>query len=99
MLIIVPIALAAAPGEAPPLALHPAYQRLAELKAVAEQAAMVPELRYVPAERIEYVSTDLYRVTAGKCRIDARIIDLPVPEGVVGGRRFEVRLGKGVCRK
>jgi hypothetical protein len=35
----------------------------------------------------------------GRCHVDARIHDLPVPRGVVGGRRFEVRLGRRICRR
>jgi hypothetical protein len=92
------LAAAASGPEAPPLALSPAYQRLAELRAIAEKPGIVDALKEVPIERVEYVSSDLYRVTAGKCRLEARIVDLPRPHNVAGGRRFEVQVGKAVCR-
>jgi hypothetical protein len=47
--------------------------------------------------RIEYVRPDRYRVTAGRCYVDATIIGLPMPRGMVGARRFEVRVGALVC--
>jgi len=85
---------AAAPAGA---ALPPNYQRLAELRAVLNHQGITAAFGGTPIERVEFVRTDLYRVSAGRCRVDARIVDLPVPRGVVGGRRFEVRVGQRVC--
>ncbi len=85
-------ALAAWPASA---ALPPHYQRLAELRAVlalADVAALG-----APVDRVEWVRADLYRVTAGRCRVDVRIVDLPTPRNVVGARRFEARPGRRVC--
>lgn len=88
--------LAAAPAGA---ALPPNYQRLAELRAVLALPAVGTAFGLAPIERIEYVHTDLYRLTAGRCHLDVRIVDLPTPRNVVGGRRFEARAGRPVCRR
>jgi hypothetical protein len=93
------LALSAAALAAPPLsaALAPNYQRIAELRAVLNHPGVNNALGGVPIERIEYVRRDLYRVTAGRCRLDVAIHGLPTPRGVAGPRRFEVRPGKRVC--
>lgn len=91
------IILAAAPASA---ALPPQYQRLAELRAVLNHPGVTGAFGVTePIERIEYVRTDLYRVSAGRCHLDVRIVDLPTPRNVVGGRRFEARPGRRVCRR
>jgi len=89
-------ALAAAPASA---ALAPNYQRLAELRAVLNHQGVSAGFGSTPIERIEYVRTDLYRVSAGRCRMDVAIVDLPTPRGMTGGRRFAVRPGVRVCRR
>ncbi len=90
-------ALAALPAQA---ALPPQYQRLAELRAVLDHPGVTGAFGVAePIERVEYVSPDLYRVTAGRCRMDVRIVGLPVPQGVVGGRRFEARPGRRICTR
>jgi len=88
--------LAATPAAA---ALPPQYQRLAELRAVLNHAGVARAFDRVPIERIEYVRTDLYRVSAGRCHLEVRIVDLPTPRNVVGGRRFEARPGQRMCRR
>jgi hypothetical protein len=88
------LALATGAGSAP-AALPPQYQRIAELRAVLDRAANA--FGGVLIQRIEYVRPDLYRVTAGRCYVDATIIGLPMPRGMVGARRFEVRVGALVC--
>jgi hypothetical protein len=88
------LALAAVPAAA---ALAPNYQRIAELNAVLEHPGVANAMP--PIDRIEYVRTDLYRVTAGRCRLDVRIVDLPVPRGMVGARHFEARPGRRVCAR
>ncbi len=88
--------LAATPAAA---ALPPQYQRLAELRAVLNHAGVARAFDSVPIERIEYVRTDLYRVSAGRCHVEVRIVDLPTPRNVVGGRRFEARPGQRICRR
>jgi hypothetical protein len=87
--------LAATPAAA---ALPPQYQRLAELRAVLNHQGVIAAFGSTPIERVEWVRPDLYRVTAGRCHIGVSIVDLPTPRGVVGGRRFEARPGRRVCR-
>lgn len=87
-------ALAAMPAAA---ALPPQYQRAAEFKAVAGDSGIANAFGGAPIERIEFVRTDLYRVSAGACRLDVAIVDLPTPPGVSGGRRFAVKAGRRVC--
>ena len=89
------IALAASPA---PAALAPNYQRLAELRAVLQHPGVNSALQDAVVDRVEYVRTDLYRVSAGNCHVDVAIVGLPLPRGVAGARRFEVRPGRRVCR-
>lgn len=89
-------ALAATPAAA---ALPPNYQRLAELRAVLALPEVGGAFGIAPIERIELVSTDLYRVSAGRCHLDVRIHGLPMPRNMVGARRFEARAGRAVCRR
>jgi hypothetical protein len=93
LLALVP-ALAAAPASA---ALPPQYQRAAEFRAVAADGGVANAFGGAPIERIEYVRRDLYRVSAGACRLDVAIVDLPTPPDVTGGRRFAVKAGGRVC--
>ena len=79
-------------------ALPPWHQRAAELRAVLNAPGLVDAFGNALIERVEYAGLDLYRVSAGRCHVDARILGLPMPRGMVGGRRFEVRLGRRVCR-
>lgn len=87
--------LAATPAAA---ALPPNYQRLAELRAVLDLPAVGSAFGLEPIGRIDYVAADLYRLSAGRCHLDVRIIGLPMPRNMVGGRRFEARAGRRVCR-
>ncbi|HYD36685.1 MAG TPA: hypothetical protein VEA60_03675 [Allosphingosinicella sp.] len=87
-------ALAAAPTAA---ALAPNYQRQAELRAVIGHPAVTRAFGADPIEKVEYLRTDLYRVSAARCRLDAAIVDLPAKRGIVGPRRFDVRPGALVC--
>jgi hypothetical protein len=79
-------------------ALPPWHQRAAELRAVLNAPGLVEAFSDVLIERVEAAGPDLYRVSAGRCHVNARIVDLPLPRGIVGPRRFEVRLGRRVCR-
>ena len=89
-------ALAAMPAQA---ALPPNYQRLAELRAVLELPAVGSAFGIEPIDRIDYAAADLYRLSAGRCTLDVRIVGLPMPRGMVGARRFEARAGRRVCRR
>jgi len=86
--------LTAAPAHA---ALPPNYQRLAELRAVLDLPAVGTAFGIEPIDRIDYVAADLYRLSAGRCHLDVRIVGLPMPRGRVGARRFEARAGRRVC--
>lgn len=87
--------MAAVPASA---ALPPNYQRLAELRAVLALGEVQRAFgTNQPIDRIEYLKTDLYRVTAGRCRMDVAIVGLPIPDGIAGPRRFEARAGRKVC--
>jgi hypothetical protein len=50
-----------------------------------------------PIERVEYVRHDLYRVSAGRCRMEVAIVGLLLSRRVAGPRRFEARPGKKLC--
>jgi len=90
-------ALAASPAQA---ALAPNYQRLVELRAVLDHPGVVGAFGTMqPIDRIDYAGPDLYRVTAGRCHLDVRIVGLPMPRGMVGARRFEARPGRRVCAR
>ena len=87
---------AAAPARA---ALAPNYKRLAELRAVLDLPVVASAFGIEPVDRIDYVAIDLYRLSAGRCSLDVRIVGLPMPRGMVGARRFEARAGRRVCRR
>jgi hypothetical protein len=93
------LAAAVLATSAAPAALPPKYQRIAELRAVLDNREVIAALGDIPIDSVVHVRTDLYRVAAGRCHVDARIVDLPTPPGVVGGRRFEVRAGARVCAR
>jgi hypothetical protein len=88
--------LAATPAQA---ALAPNYQRLAELRAVLDLPAVAEAFGIEPIDKIDYVATDLYRLSAGRCTLDVRIVGLPMPRNMVGARRFEARAGRRACRR
>src|SRR5690554_4868266 len=79
-------------------ALPPQYQRLAELNAVLNHGDVVDVFGIDrPIDSIEYVGVDLYRVTGGECHMYVQIVGLPVPDGMVGARKFEVVPGDLEC--
>lgn len=93
--VVAAVALGAAAAHAE---LPPKHQRIAELRAVLDHPGVAnafPGQEMI--DRIEYVRADLYRVHSGRCHVDAAIVGLPTPSGMVGGRRFEVRPGRRVC--
>lgn len=93
---IATVALGAAAANAE---LPPKYQRIAELRAVLDHPGVANAFPgQAMIDRVQYVRADLYRVHSGRCHVDAAIVGLPMPDGVVGGRRFEVRPARRVCR-
>lgn len=79
-------------------ALAPNHQRLAELQAVLTHPGVIAAFPVSqPIDKVEYVKPDLYRVTAGACHADVRIVPKPNKTGMVGPRQFTVEPGKPVC--
>lgn len=78
-------------------ALAPNYQRLAELQAILGEAAVTEALKARPIDRIEFIKTDLYRVTAGPCQADIALADLPQEAGRVGPRQFTLKVVASAC--
>lgn len=79
-------------------ALPPHFQRLAELNAVMNHADIAATFGInQPISSVEYLDVDLYRVTGGACHMFVRIVGLPLPEGFVGARQFEVVPGELQC--
>lgn len=92
--VLTALAVAAWPAAA---ALAPNYQRLVELQRILEHPGVTAAFAGRPIDRIEYVRPDVYRVTAGRCVLPVAILGLPLPQGMVGARRFEVRPGRPTC--
>ena len=86
--------LAAVPASA---ALPPQYQRIAELRAVIDDEKVAEAFGGAPIDRIEYVRSDLYRVSSGRCRVEVALVGLPIRGGMVGPRAFGVRAGRKAC--
>jgi hypothetical protein len=85
------VLLAAATAQA---ALPPQYQRARELVAVVETASGILN---DPIDRVEYYGDDLYRVWAGKCRLDVQIVGTPTDETIAGPRQFRPEAGQPEC--
>ncbi|QDQ86478.1 hypothetical protein FMZ60_01925 [Alcaligenaceae bacterium SJ-26] len=83
-------------------ALPPWAQRSVEFKAILEDQGVMKALPHGSfIQSLEYIGPDLYRVSAGRCTLDVRVKDRPMPEyqGVpmVGPRHFELEVGMSVC--
>ena len=79
-------------------ALPPAYQRMAELKAILDHHDLVAAFpQNMPIDEVSHVSDDLYQVKAGKCVLRVKIVGKALPGGVVGARQFDVVIGKAEC--
>lgn len=88
----------AASGTAAWAALAPNYQRMAELQAVLTHPGVIAAFKVSqPIDRIEYLKPDLYRVSAGACHVDVKIVSKPNDTGMVGARQFAVEPGKPIC--
>lgn len=85
-------ALCAGPALA---ALPPQYQRAAEFQA-ALQAAL-PKLGIRPVDAVEYAGADLYRVRAGSCVVEVRIVTRPDAPAIPGPRQFTAVAGEPSC--
>lgn len=77
-------------------AIKPQYQRAEELKAILDSDVVAKLGR--PIDRIERQGPDLYRIEAGTCAIEARIVDDPKAADVEGPRQVLVQSGDAACR-
>ncbi len=77
-------------------ALPPYWQRAAELKAILESQEVSELLKSKPVDRVERRSNDQYRVQAGSCRLDVRIVG--EEQTMPGPRKFKLEPGKLNCR-
>ena len=87
-------ALAGAPLAA---ALPPQHQRVAELRAVLADPAVVRALGATPVDRVEHAGPDLYRVSAGRCHVDVAIVSRTGVPPRDGPRQFVTRAGARRC--
>ena len=96
--IVVPVVLAALtlPAAA---ALPPYYQRQAEMERILNDGAVEAALKSAPIDAIERTGEDEYRVYGGTCAVMVLIKGLPLPDGMVGPRRFELEVGAADCSK
>ena len=94
--IVIPVVLAALtlPAAA---ALPPYYQRQAEMERILNDGAVEAALKSAPIDAIERTGEDEYRVYGGKCAVMVRIRGLPLPDGMVGARRFGLEVGTADC--
>jgi hypothetical protein len=82
-------------------ALPPYWQRLREFQAILDSNELAQKLRDTPIDRIERPSGDLYRIHAGPCTLDIRIVDDPTDSTqppMPGPRRFRMEAGEPACR-
>ncbi|MEZ5666754.1 MAG: hypothetical protein R3F55_04835 [Alphaproteobacteria bacterium] len=84
-------------AQAAQAALPPEHQRARELDAIINSMDVLDQLQHQPIDSIEYVGTDLYRVAAGSCSVEVRIVDRPADEQIVGPRVFDIEIEEGVC--
>ncbi|MGO1074742.1 hypothetical protein [Inquilinus sp. CA228] len=82
-------------------ALPPYWQRLREIQAILDSNELARKLRDTPIDRIERPGEDLYRIQAGPCTLDIRIVDDPADSTqppMPGPRRFQIETGEAACR-
>jgi hypothetical protein len=82
-------------------ALPPYWQRLREIQAILDSNDLAQKLRDTPIDRIERPGEDLYRIQAGLCTLDIRIVDDPASgtqPAAPGPRRFHIEVGEATCR-
>ena len=94
------IAIATA-GVSPPAAgmIPPIFQRLGELQSVVNLPSLATTLG-VPIDRIEIVAPRLYRVSAGRCHVDVRMVQVHGGPGEgLAPPRLEARAGPRICER
>jgi len=90
------LALAGAAAPAPAM-VPPIFQRLGELRSILDLRAL-PTTFDVPIDRIERVGPGIYRVTAGRCHVDVRLVEVHGGPGTgLTPPRLEPLVGRRVC--
>lgn len=82
-------------------ALPPYWQRLREIQAILDSNELAQKLHDAPIDRIERAGENLYRIQAGPCTLDIRIVDDPAggtQPAMPGPRRFHIESGESACR-
>jgi hypothetical protein len=82
-------------------ALTPYWQRLREIQAILDSNELAHKLRDTPIDQIERPSEDLYRVQAGPCTLDIRIVHDPAGStqpAMPDPPRFHIEAGEPACR-
>ncbi|HKU97246.1 MAG TPA: hypothetical protein VJR58_18315 [Vineibacter sp.] len=81
-------------------ALPPYWQRAREIEAIANSTDVANKLGKAPIDQIDRPSEDLYRVRAGTCTLEVRIVDDATSKepGWAGPRRFKLDVGNPTCR-
>jgi hypothetical protein len=71
-------------------------QRRANLHAVID----LPVLATLgPIDRIEWIAPDLWRVTAGRCHVDVRMLAVYTGRSGLTGPHYEPRPGRRICTR
>jgi hypothetical protein len=80
--------------------VSPVFQRLAELQAVIGLPGLATALG-IPVDRIELIAPSLYRVTAGRCHVDVRLVEAqgPYPGRGLTPPRLEAQAGPRLCER
>jgi len=82
-------------------ALPPFWQRLREIQAILDSNDLDQKLQGRPIDWIDRPGDDLYRIQAGSCTLDIRIVDDPASSSgpaMPGPRRFHIETGTPACR-
>jgi hypothetical protein len=77
-------------------ALPPYWQRVHEIQAILDDGEVARKLGEAPVDRIEWTTEDHYRVQAGSCTLDIRIIGEARSDP--GPRKFHLQLGDPDCK-
>jgi len=91
------LALGVMPATVPAAAMVPLHmQRRNELRQLIDLPALN---RLGPIDRIERVTPDLWRVTAGRCHLDIRAVPRPRTGRGLLPPRIELQPGRRSCRR
>jgi hypothetical protein len=71
-------------------------QQRGHLRAIIDLPSLVD---FFPITRIELIAPHVWRLTAGRCHIDVRMVSSGWPAHGLTGPRFEPRAGRRVCQR